>query len=784
MGIFDNIRQRLVPAKKNEPKLPNKLLTGELGSAGTNNTSGYINEDFNPTFNESSAIDTYDEMRKTDATVAATLKALKLPILAARTSIKPADEEDEKQIEIAEFISMNLFEHMEGGWANFLREALGFKDFGFYYFEKVYEVKDGKILLKKLAARQPSAHARWSMTTTPGIAGITQQLPTLTPEEYRDGTLHMNPEIPRSKLVLFTNNREGENWAGVSSLRSAYIHWFFKNKLYRLDGIKHERGAGILNIGMPDGSSDADKSAAKELGENFKINESSYIVRPSSEWTVELMTGGISDQTAGLMASVQHHDREIAKNVLAQFIDLGAGDSGSFALSKDQSGFFLLGLKATANYMSGVINEELIKELVDLNFGKQEAYPKLVFSKIGQIDFKEQAEVLEKLVNIGAVELTPNIRVWTHDTFDYPELTPEEAQEADDHRIEEAEEQKQAQADALEQARVENENNVSHETIEEEPEEKELAEHPISKKKAFKPFRILTLAEERIRFAELKTFFDGTEEQIKRLIAEVTVRQRDKFIKAANRLLQAGNVTELRKLTLSFNNELIRELKIAAKKALEEGKKTAAREMGVSIPTTPSKDIQVMNARIDQAIESRSSNIEANVKNKAIDSLRKGIGATAAAFALRQAFDKAANIHNNQLSGSAVATNLNVGRSLVIDKNIDDIHALQRSEILDEKTCPMCLSVDGKVVEKDDPFSKIDQVHTNCRGIWVAILKTDAELPTPKPIPKSILNRFDTIDGVPTANNFKQIKKPIINKTSRVAEAVERGTLKNPNLDS
>jgi hypothetical protein len=49
---------------------------------------------------------------------------------------------------------------------------------------------------------------------------------------------------------------------------------------------------------------------------------------------------------------------------------------------------------------------------------------------------------------------------------------------------------------------------------------------------------------------------------------------------------------------------------------------------------------------------------------------------------------------------------INHGRNIVFDKNSEDIHALQRSEILDQTTCNFCLSVDGRVVEKDDPFAQ------------------------------------------------------------------------------
>jgi predicted transcriptional regulator YdeE len=72
-----------------------------------------------------------------------------------------------------------------------------------------------------------------------GQPGITQQLDAPLTTGPNKG--QSNVSIPAQKLVIFTHRREGDNYEGRSSLRSAYKHWFFKDTLYRLDGIRHER---------------------------------------------------------------------------------------------------------------------------------------------------------------------------------------------------------------------------------------------------------------------------------------------------------------------------------------------------------------------------------------------------------------------------------------------------------------------------------------------------------------------------------------------------------------
>ena len=80
---------------------------------------------------------------------------------------------------------------------------------------------------------------------------------------------------------------------------------------------------------------------------------------------MDLKGGATSDPSK----SIAHHDRQIAKSILAQFIDLGAESSGgSYALSEDQSSLFTLGLTAIANEFAEVVNQDIISQLVAYNF--------------------------------------------------------------------------------------------------------------------------------------------------------------------------------------------------------------------------------------------------------------------------------------------------------------------------------------------------------------------------------------------------------------------------------
>jgi len=762
-------------------------LTKELGRSGTKLYSGYSSQDFNTDFQNNQQIAIYDKMIKSDGMVNATLEAIRLPILSTEWRIEPGQDDMEDKKGIAAFVK-DCFNGMDNSFEEFLNEALLYPFYGYYYFEKVFQVKNGKIVWKKFFSRVPSAHEKWQMTSDPKTPGVTQTLPT---NEY-DGVQVQtsSPEIPMSKLILFIHRKEGDNYDGVSVLRSAYKHWYYKDTFYRLDGIARERGAGVLKIVMPNGSTDDDRADAEELAENFKANQKSYIIAPSADWTFELMTGGFADQKDLSKDSIDHHNRMIALNILGQFLELGSSEAGSYALSKDQSEFFTLGLRSITKYVANQLNKQAIKELVDLNFGEQEYYPKFVFSDVGQIDYTEVATVLEKLINIGVVEKSNKIKIWAHKQFALPEVTMEELEEMDKEREENTpiipKEEKvipknKVKDDEDIQDRVDEENEKDEEKM------AELSEKIIERlKKNFKLakyYRSLTLAEERVKFNEISDYFDDHERRVKEVLDAITEKQKAAFLKAIEQFAKDQDIKGMKDLIASFPAQLRGELKGLALEAVNEGKTQAASEIDVDISPTPTLTTQLIDVQVDSAVKDRNDKIVREVKNSVVPLIVAGVGVAAIVRNAGSIFDSVASVANSGISSMLTVSSVNIGRDIIYVSNPAIIYGLQRSEILDNKTCAMCLSLDGRVVLINDPFSKMGQVHSNCRGIWVAILKSDATLPAVNGIPKSLQSKFGTVEGVPSINNFKQPSSPSITKSSRVAQKVEDGALdNNPNI--
>lgn len=404
------------------PKQPTvQDVLQEWGGTGTIIVGGILSsQDYNPELSGVQRVDVYDQMRKGDATVRAALQAVKLPIMAANWYMKSFKNGNSKHDQIKDFVEDNRL-NMDLTWTDWMRHCLNYLDYGSMAFEKVYQMgDDGKIHWQKFAPRLSKTIYRWRMPDNV-TTGITQILPT--------GGIR---GIPSWKLLMFINEQEGENYEGLSLLRFAYTPWYFKNALYKISAIAAERqGVGIPYVKIPPNANEQDRAKVDELLANMRANEMAHVEIPVG-WEIGFLdTHGSA--LKNMKDDILHHDRQISKSVLAQFLELGGTANGSFALSANQSELFLLSLKAIATKIQEVINNSAIKELVDLNFKiPPKQYPKLEFGRIGTVDFEKFSIALFRLAQGGLISASPELEEYIHNVMDLPEAVQESQNEGED----------------------------------------------------------------------------------------------------------------------------------------------------------------------------------------------------------------------------------------------------------------------------------------------------------------------------------------------------------------
>jgi phage gp29-like protein len=415
--------------KQSFQELPPQQLHSELGFGGSGVGSLLTNlgaGEYLPELSFPRSIAVYTRMRRSDATVQALELAITLPIQATDWDVRPASN-DPTAKEAADLVYDNLFGGMTHTFDDFLRDALLALFYGFTVFEKVFEERGNYIVWRKFAPRHPQTIERFLFDETGGLAGVRQV-------GFDPQGRFRRVDIPIEKLLVFIWRRELGNPYGVSVLRAAYKHWFLKDLAYKLQAIALERWAVGIPVGkVPAGTSELDKQTFLQMLEAMRGHERAAMVLPE-DYSVELI-GAEAGQRANqaFVEAIQHHDTMIVKSVLAQFLNLGTGDVGSWALSRDHSQLFLMGLNSVAQWFADHINRYAIPQLCRLNFGEDFTdFPELSFTDLRLVLQREVlAEAISKLVQTGILTPDRSLHEWVRDVFDLPPLPEEQPEEVE-----------------------------------------------------------------------------------------------------------------------------------------------------------------------------------------------------------------------------------------------------------------------------------------------------------------------------------------------------------------
>lgn len=383
----------------------------------------------NPDLMWPKSIEVYDKMRREDSQVGSVLRAVTYPLRSAKWSIDPNGARDE----VVEHIASNLGLPVKGqpvkrplrsrgrfSWSEHLRLALLELVYGHSMFEQVYEIVDGRAHLSKLAWRPPRTISDIKVAKDGGLVAIVQ-----------DGILGLSTSqeitIPVDRLVAYVNDREGGNWLGQSLLRPAYKNWLLKDRMLRAQALTVERnGLGVpLYTGAPipdnasqeerDGWRDAEMKAGLAIAKSFRAGEAAGAsITNGAKLELVAVTGKLPD-TDG---PIRYHDEQIARAVLAHFLNLGT-ETGSWALGSTFANFFTDSLNAVAAHIADVTQQHVIEDLVDLNWGENETAPQLVVDQIGSAQ-APTAEAIKSLIDCKALTPDPELEKYLRLAYGLP----------------------------------------------------------------------------------------------------------------------------------------------------------------------------------------------------------------------------------------------------------------------------------------------------------------------------------------------------------------------------
>lgn len=412
---YDPVHGSYIIMADRSPGMTQDFAVRELGAAYPSPYTSWTREEWNPKLRDKLGLREYYKMKRQDGIVRGALRLLKTPILAGRWFVEPASTSTRDQ-NIAEFVAENLLEGLNVSWSTLLGDILLMCEYGYMPFEKVYATEgifpNQRIVLKKLAPRHPLDIREWLYDANGGPDAIVMEQTEVT------GFDNDPVVIPITKLANFALEPEAGDMTGISVLRSAYKHYYYKDTLYKIDAIQKERhGIGVPVIKLPPNFSAADKAAAEELGRNLRTNERAHVVLPPM-W--EMMFATLEGQPVDCMKSIEHHNMQIMANILAPFLD----DSSVDPKSTDM---FLKSTRYIGLTVCDVFNHHVIPQLVNFNFnlGNKRSYPKLRVRRIGEWeDIRTMSFAFRNFVGAGAITPDDPLEDFFRRELDLPRADP------------------------------------------------------------------------------------------------------------------------------------------------------------------------------------------------------------------------------------------------------------------------------------------------------------------------------------------------------------------------
>jgi SPP1 gp7 family putative phage head morphogenesis protein len=287
---------------------------------------------------------------------------------------------------------------MHGSFLDALNLVATGRDYGFSMTEKVYTdvTIDGStyVGLNLLLARAPDTFEFYV-----DDYGILQRVEQVVPGRRKP--------IDMSRMIHYVHSPEFDRFYGRSDLREAYRAWFIKQRIQEFWVEYLERMAGGLVALTPkDESNPAPEGSAVDLSikEVLKNLHSSAGIKVPAGYELEVHFPATTD---AFEKAVIHHDLAIAKALLVPNL-LGishAGQTGAFAQSQTQLEAFFWTLNADSARLEACINEQLVKDLGDQNFGDGE-YPYFCFKPASREHVKQVIADWKVLVDAGAVVAT------------------------------------------------------------------------------------------------------------------------------------------------------------------------------------------------------------------------------------------------------------------------------------------------------------------------------------------------------------------------------------------
>jgi len=373
-------------------------LLSQVGSQLQTTFFMFDNSILNP---ETVPIEEFERMVETDETVAVGIQFI---ISSVLMKLGEYQHENEK---ITDFVNQN-FEEMQGNLHTACEDILSAIWNGYSGTEIVWKASGSNIVLNRLATYHPK-------TIYINVDRQTGEYQGFKQWRWFAGS---PIDIPVEKSILYSHNARFGNHYGKSILKPARKNWLLKDPILKMWARALDRfGTPLMTILTPDeliddpdnpGNQINQMEWAKRQLDNLQ-SRTGIVLRSSAsnegETKVEAVTNGGSGIGESFEKAIQYLNKMILRSMLVPSLVFDEGGrSGSYALGQSHFGIFNLGVTNIYNGLTEALLEQLVRRLVDINFGPQNDYGSFIENEIESEDIRILFEGFVQLTNSGYMD--------------------------------------------------------------------------------------------------------------------------------------------------------------------------------------------------------------------------------------------------------------------------------------------------------------------------------------------------------------------------------------------
>lgn len=425
------------------PVMNDGMTFREVGNSGLRAFAGYVREEFLPQLQGRQAMTVYREMADNSPIIGAIIFAIQATMKKVEWRTVPANDTPAAE-EAAEFAD-SLRLDMSGTWEDTVSEVLSMLTYGFAPLEIVYKKRlgydpgpdpkrpgknlpkskfdDGKVGWRRLPLRGQDTVIKWFFDENGETEGMTQQPWT--------GPLI---DIPIQKMLLFRPSQHKNNPEGRSILRNAYRSYYLTKRIEEQEAILFERMNGLPVIRVPGTLMETARGTGPEaaaalqalntfkaIAVNLRVDEQMGLVLPSDvfegpngptsvrQYELELIAPGGNGGRSSTQGdpTIIRHQNNMLMSVLADFLSLGHGQTGTQALSVSKQDMFFQAVEGYLNSSAAVFNRHGLPRAWELNGMDPDLLPEFTPDLAQNVDLDMLGNFVNRLAASG-MALFPN----------------------------------------------------------------------------------------------------------------------------------------------------------------------------------------------------------------------------------------------------------------------------------------------------------------------------------------------------------------------------------------